>query len=393
VPNGRGTTTLIRMSDAETPIDTPRFQRWEPGLETIPAGEEALIDKMISDLRANNEFQFAKSVKKRRPHAIRDAHAKSCGILRGELTVRPDIPEQYRQGMFAEPGRTYPVIARISTTSGAIRSDQVRGVRGLGLKILDVCDPGAARASDKFDDTNQDFVFVTEPVFLFRDAEHYAGAGMTIAKVLSRMPDQVMVAMNGLLRGVRRLLGPTGRELPRNLRVFADPNHHVLGQTFYTAAPNRFGTYVAKLKVAPASKSVTDLTAVTIAPRDGQALTNAVREHFRSNGADYVVSAQLCTNTADMPVEDATVEWSEAESPYVPVATIHYPPQTAHSPALQRFGDDQLTFNSWRGIEEHRPLGGINRLKLRVYEQSSIFRHEANNEDYVEPKDLSGWPE
>lgn len=381
------------MTDAGTPIDEARFQRWKPDLETIPANEEELIDKMISDLRTNNEFQFNKSVKNHKPHAIRDAHAKSCGILRGELTVAPDIPQEYRQGIFAEPGRTYAVIARISTTSGAIRSDQVRGVRGLGLKILDVCDSAADRASDKFPDTNQDFVFVTEPVFLFRDAKHYAGAGMTIAKVLSRVPDTVMVGMNALLRGVRRLLGPTGRELPRNLRVFADPNYHVLGQAFYTAAPNRFGTYVAKLKVAPASESVTTLRAATIPSHDGLALTNAVREHFRSNGADYVVSAQLCTNTADMPLEDATVEWSEADSPYVPVATIHYPPQTAHIPALQRFGDDQLTFNSWRGIEEHRPLGGINRLKLRVYEQSSIFRHEANNEDYVEPKDLSSWPE
>ncbi len=145
------------------------------------------------------------------------------------------------------------MIARISTTSGAIRSDQVRGVRGLGLKILGVCAPSDARASDKFRDTNQDFVFVSEPVFLFRDAKHYAGAGMMIAKVLSRMPDVVMIGLNGLLRGVRRLVEPTGRELPRNLRVFADPNYHVLGQTFYTAAPNRFGTYVAKLSVAPAS--------------------------------------------------------------------------------------------------------------------------------------------
>ena len=94
-----------------------------------------------------------------------------------------------------------------------------------------------------------------------------------------------------------------------------------------------------------------------------------------------------------MPLEDAMVEWPEADSPYHPVATIHYPRQTAHSEALQRFGDDQLAFNSWRGIDEHRPLGGINRLKLRVYEQSSIFRHEANKEEYVEPKDLSGWPQ
>ena len=393
MPICRGAPTLIPMTDADTPIDGPRYQLWRADLETVPADEEALIDKMIRDLRANNEFQFNKSVKNNKPHAIRDAHAKSCAILRGEMTVLPDIPDEYRQGIFSEPGRTYPVIARMSTTSGAIRSDQVRGVRGLALKILDVCDASHPRASDKFADTNQDFVFVTEPVFLFRDARHYAGAGMAIAKSLSRMPDAVMIGLNTVLRGLRRVVAPTGRELPRNLRVFADPNHNVLGQTFYTAAPNRFGRYVAKLSVAPASSSVLGLASAHIAGGDGQALTNAVREHFRSNGADYVVSAQLCTNTTDMPLEDATVEWSEADSPYQPVATIHYPRQTAHSEALQRFGDDQLTFNSWRGIDEHRPLGGINRLKLRVYEQSSIFRHEANNEEYVEPKDLSGWPE
>ena len=71
-------------------------------------------------------------------HAIRDAHAKSHGILYGELTVLPDLPEHLRQGIFAEPGRKYPIVARLSTTSGMIRSDQVRGVRGLGLKVIGV---------------------------------------------------------------------------------------------------------------------------------------------------------------------------------------------------------------------------------------------------------------
>ena len=387
------------MTAGGTPTRATEYLRYDEEMAAWPATEDALIAKMIADLRRNNEYQFAKSKKRRalwrdgRPHAVRDAHAKSCAVLRGELTVRPDLPERYRQGMFATPGRRYPVIARISTTSGAIRSDQVRGVRGLGLKVLAVDSPSDTRASHRFADANQDFVFVTEPVFLFRDAEHYAGAGMRTAKLLARLPDSGMIALNTALRGASRLARLAGRELPRNLRVFAGPNLNVLGQTFYTAAPLRFGDHVAKLSVAPASPSVTALAAATIAADGPDALTDAVKTHFAGGGADYVVSAQLCTNVADMPLEDATVEWSEAESPYVPVADIHYPPQAAHSPALQRFGDDQLTFNSWRGIDEHRPLGSINRLKLRVYEESSIFRHEANGADYVEPSDLSVFPE
>ncbi|MFA7509162.1 MAG: catalase family protein [Mycolicibacterium vanbaalenii] len=388
------------MNDGGTPTPAIGYLHYDEDLAAWPAAEDALIADMIEALRKNNEHQYDKSKKNRRlwrngkPHAVRDAHSKSCAILRGELTVRADLPVQYRQGMFAEPGRTYPVIARISTTSGAIRSDQVRGVRGLGLKVLGVHSPSGRRACDRFSaDANQDFVFVTEPVFLFRDAAHYAGAGMRTAKLLSHLPDAGMMFLNRVLRGARRVATLAGRELPRNLRVFADPNYHVLGQTFYTAAPIRFGAYVAKLSVSPASKAVTDLISTTIPRHDPEALAKVVKDHFRSNGADYVVSAQLCTNTDDMPIEDATVEWSEADSPYQPVAVIHYPPQTAHSDALAHLGDDELTFNSWRGIDEHRPLGSINRLKLRVYEESSIFRHEANGAEYLEPADLSAFPQ
>jgi hypothetical protein len=386
------------MTTGGPPKHEPEYLKYRPEFAAGPAAEDALITKMIADLLKNNQYQYAKSVKNTKlwrngkAHAIRDAHSKSCGILQGELTVHADIPPNLRQGMFAEPGRTYPLIARISTTSGAIRSDQVRGVRGLGIKVLGVTGESGVRAHEAFDDSNQDFVFVTEPAFLFMDAEHYAGAGMTTAKTLARIPDAGMIAVNTLLRTVRRVVKLTGRDLPRTVGVFADPNYHVLGQPFYTAAPIRFGKYVAKLSVAPSSKSVTDLTGQTISPHGADALTDAVVAFFAGNTAEYVVSAQLCTNVDDMPLEDATVEWSTDASPYVPIATISYPRQTAYSPALQNFGDDALTFNSWRAIDEHRPLGSINRLKLRVYEASSEFRHNTNNVERIEPTDLADFP-
>ena len=377
----------------------PDYLPYRSELATEPESETVLIQKMIDALRQNSEIQYAKSQKDRRlwrngkPHAIRDAHAKSCGILHGTLTVKADLDPHLRQGMFAEPGRTYPVIARISTTSGAIRSDQARGVRGLGIKVLGVVGESGKRVSETFPEANQDFVFVTEPVFPFSNVEDYATAGMRTATLLARTPDRAMIAANTLLRGVRRLVERTGRELPPAVRVFADPNRHVLGQTFYTAAPIRFGDYVAKLSIAPLSTSVTDLIAEEISHNGENALADAVVAFFASNSAEYEVSAQLCTNTDEMPLEDAKVEWPEAKSPYVAVATINYPQQTAYSQALQNFGDDALTFNSWRAIEEHRPLGGINRLKLKVYEASSDFRHRTNKVGRLEPADLSGFPD
>jgi hypothetical protein len=262
-------------------------------------------------------------------------------------------------------------------------------VRGLGLKVLGVHGESGERADARFADANQDFVFVTEPMFLFKDAADYAKSGMKIARVLAVAPDVALIVGNVVLRLVRRAYERRGRELQPKLRVFADPNSHALGLTFYTAAPIRFGDYVAKLKVTPSSDSVTALIPRVINNRGYDAVSDAVVDFFTSNSADYEVSAQLCTNVIDMPIEDATVRWPENISGYRPVATIHYPRQTGYSAALCEFGDDELTFNSWRGIAEHRPLGSINRLKLRVYEASSEYRHRKNRSPWTEPTDLS----
>ncbi|MDA2893839.1 catalase family protein [Mycolicibacterium sp. BiH015] len=364
---------------------TEEHSSWKPA-------EEALIDKMIEDLRCNNEFQYRKSVKRGKPHAIRDAHAKSCAILYGELTVNDNLPEEYRQGLFSTPGRTYPVIARISATSGAIRSDRVRGVRGLGLKILGVESQERAHA-DFMKDNNQDFVFVTEPEFLFKDAADYATGGMRTAKILARMPDAAMIVANTVLRGARRVADALGKQLHPKLRVFSEPNHHPLGQTFYTAAPVRYGKYIAKISVSPLSAEVDKLRKQTLRPGSDHAASDAVTQHFGSHGAEYAISAQLCTDTTEMPLDDATVPWSEKKSPYHPVGVIRYPKQTAYSEDLKTFGDDRLTFNSWRGIIEHTPLGSINRLKLRVYAESSKFRHQRNQVPDYEPADLSDFPD
>jgi hypothetical protein len=94
-----------------------------------------------------------------------------------------------------------------------------------------------------------------------------------------------------------------------------------------------------------------------------------------------------------MPIEDASVQWPESASPYVGVAKITYPVQDAYSPERQVFGDDVLSFNSWRGLAAHRPLGSINRLKQKVYEASSNFRHEKNHVPRLEPTDIHELPE
>ena len=361
------------------------YVRYSEDLESRRPDEDELIDKMVKVLHSNNEWAF-----KKYHHGIRDAHAKSHGILGGELTVYPDLPDELRQGLFASPA-TYPVIARLSTTAGAIRSDQIRGVHGLGIKVLGVHGP---RTLPDDTATTQDFVLVTHREFPFADVHAYCVKGMPFAWLLARLPDRALKVITDALAGAGRMLGLVGLSLPMTLAVFTPPNTQILGDLFYSSAPLRYGDYVAKLSVVPLSNSVTSLQDQPVPRAAGSdAYRDEVVEFFRHNSAEYELRVQLCTDVKTMPIEDASVQWPESASPYVGVAKITYPVQDAYSPERQVFGDDVLSFNSWRALAAHRPLGSINRLKLKVYEASSNFRHEKNHVPRLEPTDIAELPE
>ena len=373
------------MTDsAKVPTENNKYVAYSDGLERIPPDEEKLITKIVEALHRNNERSFEKH-----QHAIRDAHSKSHGILHGDLTVYPDLPEHLRQGLFATPA-TYPVIARLSTTAGEIRSDQVHGVRGIAIKVLGVSGP---RALNDNHNASQDFIMVNSPTFPSADVRAYAKS-MGFASALAQTPDAALKVNNVVLRAVARVAGPLGVELPAPVALFGRPNNYLLGETYHSASPLRYGKYVAKISVWPLSDLVKRLTDQPIPGDAGyDAHTKMVVDFFRSNSAEYEVRAQLCTDPAVMSIEDATKGWSEKLSPHQPVAKITFPAQGAYSPARRVYGDDKLSFNSWNGLADHRPLGGINRLKIRVYEASSEFRHSMNNVKRIEPTDISELPD
>lgn len=354
---------------------------YRPDLEQPRADEEQLINKIKTKLLKNNMRAY-----KKYKHGLRDAHAKSHAILRGELTVYDNLEPELVQGMFAEP-RTYPVIARISSTSGVLRGDRMRGVRGLGIKAIGV--DGERLLDDKPYNT-QDFVLVTHEEFLFADARAYAGLGMFTASLLARLPDAALWVGSEILGGLNKL----GLPIPPNLKVFIAPNRPILGETFFSSAPIRYGDYVAKFRYAPLSGNVKDL-ADKLLPRNPSqdAHRDLIMEFFENNTAEYEFSVQLCTDEKAMPIEDARVHWDNDKSPYLPVAKITFRPQNPYSPLRRAYGDDVLSFNSWRGLQAHRPLGSINRLKKLVYESSSDFRHGVNKVARHEPSDISELPD
>ena len=100
--------------------------------------------------------------------------------------------------------------------------------------------------------------------------------------------------------------------------------------------------------------------------------------------AAFELCVQLQGDAAAMPVEDPTIAWSERSSPFVPVARLTIPKQAFDTPERKAFGEN-LSFTPWHGLDAHRPLGGINRVRRSVYETISTLRHRLNDAPRVEP--------
>jgi len=317
-------------------------------------------------------------------HAMRGVHAKSHGLLNAELTVAPDLPEVLSQGLFAAEGR-YPVIMRFSTTPGDLLPDSVSTPRGLALKVFGVIGdrlPGA-------EGSTQDFVLVNGKAFSTPDAKAFL-ANLKLLAATTDKAEGLKKAISAALRGAEHLVEAAGHKSAALVGLGGHAQTHILGDSFFSQVPIRFGDYVAKIGVVPVSP---DLTALTDAPLKltghPTALRDSVVDFFATHGGEWELRAQLCTDLDDMPIENAATVWPEDQSPYVTVARIVAAPQRAWSQARADVGDDQLSFSPWHGLAAHRPMGSIMRLRKAVYEASANFRREHNHLAGEEPRSFS----
>jgi hypothetical protein len=357
------------------------YLRYGNSIELTPPDEAQLTELIVASMGRVNRKIFDQH-----RHAVRDAHAKSHGILKGELEVYPDMPQHLRQGIFATPKR-YPVIVRLSTAPGDLQSDRMPALYGMAIKVLGVIGNKLLSGDEGH---NQDFLLVNHPVMPFGNVVSYWAFQQRMEKLAESSSD-VQPATT------EKPSEPAGmvdalESLPASLRaVAAVPYSHILGATFHSMAALRFGSYVAKLSVAPLSNSVRSLTGSPV-PDGDSALRDLVVDFFRKDSAEYELRAQLLTDLREMPIEDASVQWPEDLSPHQPIAKLTFPAQDPYSPARRVYADDVLSFNPWHCIEEHRPLGSIMRIRIKAYEMSSSFRHQMNVQPRVEPKDINELP-
>lgn len=353
--------------------------RYHPAVEQADPDEPQVFADLDQTLAKIRETTFEHS-----GHARRSVHAKAHGVLRAQLTVLPDLPEPLAQGLFARPG-TYDAILRFSTNPGDVLDDKVSLPRGLGLKVLGV---EGARLPGSESDTTQNFVFADSPVFAAPTARKFLSNLKPLAATTD-VAEGAKKALSATLQVAERVVEAFGGKSGKLISLGGHAPTHVLGATFFSGAALRHGQYIAKLSLAPASDALKALVDQKV-DLDGRpdGLREEVVRFMAVNPAQWDLRVQLCTDLDSMPVEDASVEWPQEQSPYITVARLVAQPQTAWSEAVAAVSEDGLFFSPWRGLADHQPLGNVMRARKLAYERSAQFRADRNQTPVREPSEI-----
>jgi len=365
------------MNDFPVPRLAAHPIPFQPSFEQIPDDEAETAKELAETLHSIMETTF-----KDNGHANRSVHAKAHGLLRGQLTVLADLPAELAQGAFAKPA-TVPVFLRFSTNPGDILDDKVSTPRGLAVKIVGVEGP---RLSGSEGQVTQDFVMQNAKAFTAATPKAFLKTLKLLAKTTDKAPGMKR-ALSALLRGVESTIEAMGGESGTLKSLGGHPQTHILGESFSTVVPFLYGPYYAKLAVVPVSETLTALTDQHVDFGDNpDGLRAAVSDYFTRHGGTWEVRIQLATDIEKMPIEDASVQWPEDVSPFVTVARIEVEPQSAWDEEKVRQIDDGMAFSPWHGLQAHRPLGGVMRVRKPSYEMSSTFRANHNGCPMHEPR-------
>jgi hypothetical protein len=319
-----------------TPMDE---EQREPREEELAAEIEGLM-------RGKLEQDYAA------PETRRDAHPRHLGLLAGTFTVAGDLPPELRVGLFAQP-RTYEAWVRSSSASGKPQSDAVKDLRGLAIKLRGV---DGEKIPESDEPHTQDFVLLSIPamplgtVKLFRDAIYF-GIKWSLK----------WFALKMLLTGQKRVL--------QGLAAARQNQTSPLEIRYWSTTPYRFGDAVVKYSLIPTSGTPTSLPAVLTE----HYLTEAMERRLATDTVTFDFAVQL--RPPGMPINDAAPRWDEAVSPFRTVATLTIPAQSFRTEERDRLAE-ALSFSPGHARVEHRPLGSINRARMRIYRANSQFRHQ-----------------
>jgi hypothetical protein len=312
--------------------------------ETIPEGEAELISLLRQKIVDG------------KPAGKRDAHEKALGLVKANFTVIPDLPDELKVGLFADPPGQYPAWIRFS--NGSVQDDGQPDARGMAIKLLGVS--GQKILDGEKDEETQDFVLLSHNVFFGADVGKFA-------VIADKMEKEELPAFLGENPQLAAIFAAT-------LRKFKN----LLGNDYHSTTPYLYGEGRAVKYLVRRQDNGKELA------ENEADLTAALKANLEQHGHVFDFMLQFQNDEDAMPIEDASVPWNEDDSPFVKVAEIEIPAQDISNEQRQALAET-ISYTPWHSLPEHRPLGGINRARKVIYEAVSIARHDELAVSRVEP--------
>jgi len=303
----------------------------------------------------------------------RGGNTKTHGIVRGEFIIREDLPQNLRQGIFAEP-RTYKAWVRFSGPGPYITPDiDDVGFMSISIKLMGV--PGPKLLDDeKF---TQDMFGVSTPTFVTPDTR--ANAHL---QYWSYKNAQIFHFLNLFQPHVLDLIMQS---------LWIKTQSSPLESQYFSCVPYLLGEGQAmQYSIWSRRRERTPVPRLPFRPPDNY-LRQAMVETLAQEDVEFDVLLQIQTDPYLMPIENNAVFWPTHLSPRVPVAVLRIPRQKFDSPQQLDFAK-VLSYNPWHCIAEHRPLGNQSRARLRLYKELSILRESMNGVTHYEPNGDERFP-
>jgi len=308
-----------------------------------------------------NRVQLGR-IKRGQCPARRPVFLRLHGVAHGWLEVRQDLPEDLRVGIFGQRP-SFPAWVRFSSDLPD-GPPVLKSTVGLGIKLFEVTGKKVLPPDEEA--PTLDLIFQNMDVFFVNNAQEMCA--FTKASLTSPAAGQAWLDDHP---ETRKILDEMAKEVPS-----------VLGTSMWSVIPFRFGAgRYCKLKLEP------EVVPSGADPDYNE--PNYLKADFekRLAGGDsrFKLMVQLQTNPEAMPLDAAMVRWSEEESPPVHVATLMLPQQDVRSRGQASYGEE-LSFNPWRTLQVHEPVGSLAEARRVVYQASAELRRNVNGQPLGEPQ-------
>lgn len=359
--NEQGHEAELDLPDGAVEPQSPFEQETQGERATLKELQKLAATSVVTRLKASLETNpIAK--------ALRDQHPKAHGCLRAQFIVAENIPPHLRAGVFEE-AVTYDARVRFSNAGSPPAPDKKGDGRGMAIKLFGVQGDSdgllTGEHRDRVGRNTQDFLLTNFPVFFVSTPREY----LSFLKIFSfSLPKRWFLFFAFFLTRPRKLI--------IFLRTAFNKIDSPLRAAYYSMTAYRLGNNVVRYKVIPSG-----VRSGREKPRADKSnpcfLREAMIDDLKNGPAEFDFLVQALKRPTPRLVEDPSRYWSRKESDTFRVARIIIQPQEFDTNS-RNYDCERIAFNAWNSLNEHRPIGGINRSRFGVYMAVSKTRHNLN---------------